>query len=128
MFPANVKLSKNELLLVENAEVILTKNRIIKKVSELFGLLSSDYRNIIITSGGYLPSEVVAVPPKIYKGEQYLMLPYVMLDYPRYFSKNGFFAIRTLFWWGNFMSVNVLISGIYRDPRCTESFELSSKK
>ena len=34
---ANVKLSKDELELVTNAELILTKNRIIQKVYDLFG-------------------------------------------------------------------------------------------
>lgn len=116
MFPANVKLSKNELLLIENAEVILTKNRIIGKAMDLFGILSDVFRESIKENGNYLPKEVITIAPKIYKGEQYLGLPYVMLDYPRCFIKDDFFAIRSLCWWGNFLSIQILISGKYKYP------------
>lgn len=34
-----------------------------------------------------------------------------MLDYPRYFNKENTLAIRTLFWWGNFFSLNLQLSG-----------------
>jgi len=44
------------------------------------------------------------VSPKISKGENYLGLPYLILDYPRQASEHNFFFIRTMFWWGNFFS------------------------
>jgi hypothetical protein len=58
-----------------------------------------------------LPAQVVAIGPKISKGENYNGLPYVMLDYPRYFTKDTTLAIRTFFWWGNFFSINLQLSG-----------------
>lgn len=115
MIPANVKLSKSELSLAENAGIILTKNRIIHKARNLFGLLADAYRHITDTAVDYLPEEVLLIAPKIYKGEQYRGLPYVMLDYPRYFHKLHFFAIRSLFWWGNVLSISLLLSGDYKD-------------
>jgi len=48
---------------------------------------------------------------KISKGENYEGLPYVIMDYPAYFSKENIFAIRTMFWWGNFFSVSLHLSG-----------------
>ncbi len=78
---ANVKLSKDELELVTNAELILTKNRIIQKVYELFGELSIAYREL----SKDLDEDLLHIPPKISKGENYLGLPWVMLDYPRNF-------------------------------------------
>lgn len=110
MTPANVKLSKNEMLLVCDPQFILTKNVIIQKVYELFGLLANDFvkhSNEI----GLLSKNVLSVSPKIYRGEQYKELPYVMLDYPRYFSREHTLAIRCFFWWGNFFSINMHLSG-----------------
>ena len=52
--------------------------------------------------------------PKIFKGEYYQGLPYVMLDYPRVFSKDDVFAMRTMFWWGNFFSVTLQLKGSYQ--------------
>jgi hypothetical protein len=52
--------------------------------------------------------------PKISKGENYLGLPYVMFDYPALFTKEKVFALRTMFWWGNFFSVTLHLSGLYK--------------
>ena len=54
---------------------------------------------------------IVQSTPKIAKGENYLQLPYVLLDYPRCFDKENIFAIRTMFWWGNFFSITLHLSG-----------------
>jgi len=107
----NVELSKNELELVTNSEFILTKNRIIEKVYNLFGSLSEVYKERLNIYAGLLPAEVFAYSPKIYKGENYLSLPYVMMDYPRVFLKEDVFAIRSFFWWGNYFSVTLHLSG-----------------
>jgi hypothetical protein len=36
-----------------------------------------------------------------------------MLDYPRLFNKGETFAFRTMFWWGNFISVTWHLKGGY---------------
>src|SRR5437868_14845354 len=109
----NVELSKNELELVTNADVILTKNSIIEKVYALFGLLSEEYKIILLQHSHHLPAEIFNKAPKIYKGEQYQSLPYVMMDYPRCFYKDDVFAIRSFFWWGNYFSITLQLSGQY---------------
>ena len=62
----------------------------------------------------FVPKEVNAVSPKIYKGEQYRQLPYVMLDQPRFFKHDDVFAIRSFFWWGNSFSIHLLLGGKYK--------------
>src|SRR4051812_10400669 len=111
MYATNVGLSKNELEMVTSSEFILTKNRIVEKVYRLFGLLSEDYKNILQEYATALPAEVFASSPKIYKGENYLNLPYLMMDYPRVFLKDDTFAIRCFFWWGNYFSITLQLSG-----------------
>ncbi len=108
---ANVSLSAFEKQLVADPEWILTKNRIIEKVFVLFGSLSEAYS--LHGSLHQLPVTVTATAPKISKGENYKGLPYVMLDYPRCFSKEDVFAVRTFFWWGHFFSITLHLKGIY---------------
>ncbi len=108
---SNVKLSAAELALACNADVLLTKNSIINKVYELFGQLSEVYSNKIEAFD--IAGEVKKNSPKISKGENYQGLPWVMLDYPRCFSGNNIFSIRTMFWWGNHFSFFVLLKGAY---------------
>jgi hypothetical protein len=59
---------------------------------------------------------VVQSSPKIARGENYRLLPYVILDYPRCFEKQQVFAIRTMFWWGNAISITLHVSGSYAGP------------
>lgn len=106
---ANVKLSKTELSLVTDASVILTKNNIIAKVYNMFGELSTQWQS----NKTMLPAEASVISPKIYKGEQHLGLPYVMLDYPRLYTAADVLAIRCFFWWGNFFSITLHISGSF---------------
>ncbi len=109
---ANVSLSSFEKELVTNANWILTKNAIIQKVNMLFQKLAAGY-----TADGLihkLPAEVKTIHPKISKGENYTGLPYLMLDYPRFFEKENVFAIRTFFWWGHFFSITIHLKGIYK--------------
>ena len=106
-----ITLSAKELELVCNTDWILTKLNIMQKVIDLFGKILVSMQEITLAQKSSLPIEVFMKDPKIYKGENYKSLPYVMLDYPRYFDKENTVAIRTLFWWGNFFSINLQLSG-----------------
>jgi hypothetical protein len=107
-------LSDEELQLLNNSGWILTKRIIIDKVYRLFGGLADTIKGSMAGEDAWLPPEVLLSSPKISRGENYLQLPYVLLDYPRCFSGDDIFAIRTFFWWGNFFSMTLHLSGRYK--------------
>jgi hypothetical protein len=107
-------LTPDEAALVENSSWLLIKHRIVGKVYGVFGALSEVYGGMIEEYEQFIPREVTSVSPKIYKGEHYRQLPYVMLDQPRYFRHDDTFAIRTFFWWGNSFSIHLLLGGRYK--------------
>ena len=115
MNPAKIRLSQTEMQLVTNAELILTKNAILKKVSQLLGNLQVKQQQYVTLQAMQLPGKVTGTIPKISKGEQYQGLPYLILDYPRLFEHENIFAVRTMFWWGHFFSVTLHLSGIYKE-------------
>lgn len=78
------------------------------------GMLSEQMQNHLIEGDGILPAEIISSTPKISKGEQYKEMPYVVLDYPRFFSKENVFAIRTFFWWGHYFSITLQLKGAYQ--------------
>ncbi|MBK7123648.1 MAG: hypothetical protein IPH68_13060 [Chitinophagaceae bacterium] len=112
---SKLMLSDEELQLVNNREWILTKRIIIEKAMALFGMVSHNMQSVIEKEKYWLPATVVRSSPKIAKGENYLLLPYLLLDYPRCFEGENIFAVRTMFWWGNFFSITLHISGIYKN-------------
>ncbi len=110
-----ITLSDKELELVNNTDWILTKKIIIRKVYALFEEAAITMQSILYKSKNVLPETVTCLQPKITRGENYLNLPYVVLDYPGFFTKKNSFAIRTIFWWGNFFSIQLLTSGIFKE-------------
>ena len=113
MDSAKIHLSEEELQLVQNASVLLTKNRIIGKVYEIFGALAENWQ-LLLESKSSIPSTVLSVPAKISRGENYQSLPYVMLDYPRLFDRSDVCAVRTFFWWGNYFSITLQLKGAWQ--------------
>jgi hypothetical protein len=108
---AKIRLSPVEMELVNNTEWIFTKHLIIEKVYQIFGKLNDDYKKIISRESKFLPEGLEKNYGKITKGENYKGLPYVILDCPASFNRENIFAVRTMFWWGNFFSISLHLSG-----------------
>ncbi len=127
MNETKIRLSEQEMQMVMNAELILTKNRIIEKAGLLLSGLQHSFHEIIINKETGLPDEVLKTSAKISRGENYEGLPYLILDYPRYFTKPDIFAIRTMFWWGHFFSITLHLAGNYKNsflPKIENAYSL----
>lgn len=98
---------------MQDRQWILTKQQITGKIYDLLG----DQVPVIESALGGLEKQVPGwqrVSAKIYRGESYRHFPYVMLDYPRLYAGEDALAIRTLFWWGHYVSVSLQLSGKYK--------------
>lgn len=100
-------ISEQELHLVSNSDVLRLKNALLQKVVAGFAALNEDYTGIVQQYGW----ETGSPSAKISRGEQYLGLPWVVLGYPRIFTRGNMLVIRTLFWWGHSFSIHLIISG-----------------
>jgi hypothetical protein len=109
---SNVHLSSAEMELFSNAQIILTKNTIITKT-----ILLLEELQFQMLAQKKTVEELFDIPPKITRGENYMGLPFVILDYPRKSEGGNLFFIRTMFWWGNFYSSTLHVSGSCKD-RC----------
>ena len=109
---SKIRLSPAEVALFSNAEMILTKNSILQKT---VALLAQVQETISENNKAYNFTST----PKISRGENYLGLPYVILDYPRISNGNDLFFIRSMFWWGNFFSSTLHIAGTYKEKNLT---------
>jgi len=114
MNKAKIALSPKEMELVTNAEWILTKNAIMQKAWWLLEDLQVEVAARVEQLLATLPKEVLKTTAKISKGENYKGLPYLVLDFPRCFDKDDIFAVRCMFWWGNFFSITLHLAGKYQ--------------
>lgn len=127
MTRAKIQLSPAEQQLITNAEVLLTKNRVLAKIK---GMLEDVQEQLVEQAETFSNVHVFQVSPKISRGENYLGLPYLVLDYPRVFQQQGVFAIRSFFWWGRFFSSTLHVSGTYKEtflPKLQAAFATFSK-
>lgn len=102
--------TEEERQLAGSKAFILTKHSIVRKVSDLFGELERELKAIIADYELEATGANVSAG-KIFRGENYRLFPYVLLDYPRIFNTSTIFAFRSMFWWGNEFSFTLHLQG-----------------
>ena len=107
----NLYLNDDEIAMLSDTGFFIKKKAITEHVVRLLGELEGELDIMIQQHRSLLPEAVFNKRGKISKGENYLGLPYVILDYPALFEKQGVFAVRTLMWWGNSFSFTFHLSG-----------------
>jgi hypothetical protein len=126
MNSANLRLSEEERQLISSVDWILTKNRLMGWTKDKLAELQLLQLNLLQDLQIHLPAEVLAIPPKISRGENYEGLPWLMLDLPRFFTTTDQMAIRSFFWWGHGFSTTLQLAGSYQAyfrPALIQAFE-----
>lgn len=87
------------------------KHSVTRKIEFLYQDIVKDLKNLVSESNFVFPVDTLHKPAKISKGENYNQYPYMVLDYPRLFSRKDVFAMRTIFWWGHYFSNAFILGG-----------------
>jgi len=105
-----ITFSEAEFEAITHPDFFYTKHAAIRKVMELLGETERMLRENILQHPE-LGHHTNIESPKIFRGENYRELPYVVLDYPRRFSTETVFAFRSMFWWGKEFSFTMHLQG-----------------
>lgn len=111
MEPAKIILSAEEQEALQDRSFFIKKRLITEKIYRQFAAVVEAANESQLFSGITFPPGTDFTTGKISKGENYKGLPYLLLDFPRNFSKESMLAIRSMIWWGHFISSAFLISG-----------------
>jgi hypothetical protein len=104
-----IKLTKTEFDFVLHSEYPKIKQRVIQKVCHRFDALGHELKQHLVPEDVAWGNEFRDAHSKTTRGENYRQLPYVVLDYPRIRNREFMLACRTMFWWGNYFSLNFMI-------------------
>lgn len=107
----DVRISDKELNYLEDVDFLLTRHKINHKVNQLLLETEASLKDFIRSTDIVFPENIKLKAGKISKGENYRLLPYLILDYPRQFHRESVFALRTMFWWGHYYSVTMMLAG-----------------
>ncbi|MVT07768.1 hypothetical protein [Chitinophaga tropicalis] len=105
------ELTPEEQALIQNPNWLYLKNSALQKVMVLMGQLQEALQTHPLTGTFPFPGQCLQLGGKISRGEKYKELPYIILDYPRYFKQEEIFAFRTMFWWGHYFIATLHLSG-----------------
>lgn len=108
---AKVTITEKELKIMGDREFFVQKKIITETVSNIFAKLRDGLKSEVQKSGFIFPEGTDTDTGKLSKGENYREFPYIILDYPKKFSRENIFSFRTMFWWGNQFSFHFLLSG-----------------
>ncbi|MBS0001293.1 MAG: hypothetical protein KFF73_20075 [Cyclobacteriaceae bacterium] len=106
----DIEFSPDEFRLMLDHQIFDIKADIISKIIILFTRVEEKIKNELGSAAFDFPEKLYLRSGKLSKGENYLNCPYLVLDYPRLFSKDDIFSFRTIFWWGHYFS-NVIVLG-----------------
>jgi hypothetical protein len=105
--------TQEEVTLLADERFFRTRARMLARLHAAFERLR-DRLMIQLSEGTYLaPLGADLSQGHMGRGDYLDDLPYVYLDYPRYFEGEGYFTFRTLFWWGHEISFSLLLGGEY---------------
>ncbi len=81
------------------------------RIRSSFAALREALRPEVAGDGWLCAGAVDVTAGQLTGGEDYRGLPYVVLDFPRHFSREEFLAMRTLFWWGHYVVYALILKG-----------------
>ena len=100
-------LSPEELDMAGNSRIFELKHAIMLKVRDLLERTLLSLTETVFP----LPEGITAGTAKFSKGENYRLMPYQVLDFPRFSGGGDLYLNRTVFWWGNHFSCSLTVAG-----------------
>ena len=105
-----ITLSPEELSVVNDTDFFHLKHDAMQKILELFGELEATLKTDELFKAVHYES-LEKKTGRIFRGENYRKLPYMVLDYPKLFSADNMLTYRCMFWWGNEFSFTLHLQG-----------------
>jgi len=105
-----ITFSETERDAISQPDFFFIKHAAMQKVMELLSETERALREIVLVHP-HLSEHTNIESPKIFRGENYKLLPYMVLDYPRKFTTETVFAFRSMFWWGKEFSFTLHLQG-----------------
>ncbi len=106
-----VNLSTAEIELLSDTYFLLRKHDITLKIKLLLEQSRENLQGIVKAYAHYWPPKADLSTGKLSRGENYRLLPYQVLDFPRFFNNEHICTFRILCWWGHEISCTLHIQG-----------------
>jgi hypothetical protein len=123
----SVELSTKEFELLNDSSFFFAKKNIDAKLEELLIAYQTETETFFKGFEKQLPEGIKYKAKKVNKGQNYKGLPYWVVDLPSFFNQNDVFTYRVVVWWGNHISLSLIIGGKFYKHLAIETNELLNK-
>lgn len=114
-----MELSKAESQVLNDLEFFRLKRSVTDKLDAALSALQDRWKPLV--GSWKMPTTGIDLERgKIFRGENYRGYPYVIMDFPRHFSRESVFAVRTMCWWGHEFSMTLHLQGKALQPYVSE--------
>lgn len=103
--------SPDEFATLANVQFFELKQDATARVRASFETLRDRLKPRLPAEGWRCAGPVDVEQGSLVAAEDYLGLPYVVLDFPKHLSRAEFLAMRTLFWWGHYVVYALILKG-----------------
>lgn len=108
-----ITFTSEEKAVVRNVEFFRLKASITQKVLTLLTDLHQQLKREVQSLHFLAPPDLDLTKSQYVKGEHYRGLPYIYLDFPKYFTKVDKFTFRWMLWWGHYFIFAFISEGVY---------------
>ena len=112
---APIRWTSEELKAIGSTRPFLIKARVLKKTWNILEELRETLKSEVKGYSFLAPEGLDVTKGQIGKGERFHDLPFVFLDFPRFFLPGQACTYRTFFWWGNGVVFALIVQGTYLD-------------
>jgi len=106
-----LEFTPEELEVLNNGQFFAVKLSATRKIMSIFGQLEKELKDELKVRDFRQNEGINIDSGKIFRGENYLNLPYILLDFPRLFNTKSVFAYRNMFWWAHGFSFTLHLQG-----------------
>jgi hypothetical protein len=119
-----INLSKLETELLSDTSFLLKKHEITTKIRLILEESREKLHSLVPAYASYWPPKSDLNTGKLSKGENYRLLPYQVLDFPRFFNNEHICTFRILCWWGHEISCTLHLQGNCLPAELTQKIAL----
>lgn len=117
------QITSHELERLQDRDFLLTKKVIDEKVTALLLATQQRLAAHVTHRNIALPEKISLHLRKISKGENYEALPYWVCDFPAFLNKDDIWTFRIVVWWGNEVSLSLILKGKFKEDCPHLSFQ-----
>ena len=96
---------------MRDAGLMARKEAVIEKVKATFGAVKEALKSGLDPAGYLAPEGADFTQGQVSNGDRFQGMPWVYLDFPKYFSHDAIFTFRSFFWWGHGFVFALMLAG-----------------